>query len=115
MEKAVWAGARARVSNENGGSLPIWKVEIREGLDRVFVARRLSNRRMLRTQMMVNRSVPHIDALIVNLIAPDPRIILEQDTTVELWQIMFDTIVHPLYAWSTQRCRKCGRAEPVRL
>jgi hypothetical protein len=67
---------------------------------------------MLRTQMTVNRSVPHIDALIVNLIAPDPRIILEQE---ELWQIMFDTIVHPLYAWSTQRCRKCGRAEPVRL
>jgi NAD(P)-dependent dehydrogenase (short-subunit alcohol dehydrogenase family) len=39
----------------------------------------------------------HVDVLIVNLIAPDPRIIHEQDTTEELWQIMFDTMVHPLY------------------
>ena len=39
----------------------------------------------------------HVDVLIVNLIAPDPRVILEQDTTEELWQIMFDTMVHPLY------------------
>lgn len=38
-----------------------------------------------------------IDILVVNLIAPDPRIILEQDTTEELWQVMFDTMVHPLY------------------
>jgi NAD(P)-dependent dehydrogenase (short-subunit alcohol dehydrogenase family) len=38
-----------------------------------------------------------VDILIVNLIAPDPRIILEQDTTEELWQVMFDTMVHPLY------------------
>ena len=41
--------------------------------------------------------VGHVDVLVVNLIAPDPRIILEQDTTEELWQIMFDTMVHPLY------------------
>jgi NADP-dependent 3-hydroxy acid dehydrogenase YdfG len=64
--------------------------------------------------MTVNRSVPHIDALIVNLIAPDPRIILEQDTTVELWQIMFDTIVHPLYrlvdaALPQMRARRAGK------
>jgi 2-keto-3-deoxy-L-fuconate dehydrogenase len=37
------------------------------------------------------------DVLVVNLIAPDPRIILEQDTTEDLWQTMFDTMVHPLY------------------
>ena len=39
----------------------------------------------------------HVDVLIVNLIAADPRIILEQDTTEELWQIMFATMVHPMY------------------
>ena len=38
-----------------------------------------------------------VDVLIVNLIAPDPRIVLEQDTTEELWHVMFDTMVHPLY------------------
>jgi len=38
-----------------------------------------------------------VDVLIVNLIAPDPRIILEPDTTEELWHVMFDTMVHPLY------------------
>ena len=38
-----------------------------------------------------------VDVLIANLIAPDPRIILEEDTTEELWQIMFETMVHPLY------------------
>jgi 2-keto-3-deoxy-L-fuconate dehydrogenase len=43
------------------------------------------------------REAGHIDVLIVNLIAPDPRIILEQDTTEELWHVMFDTMVHPLY------------------
>ena len=35
----------------------------------------------------------HIDALIVKLIAPDLRIILQQDSTEELWQIMLDTMV----------------------
>ena len=39
----------------------------------------------------------HVDVLVVNLIAPDPRIILEQETTEQLWQIMFDTMVHPMY------------------
>ena len=39
----------------------------------------------------------HVDVLIVNLIAPDPRIVLEQDTTEELWHVMFDSMVHPLY------------------
>jgi NAD(P)-dependent dehydrogenase (short-subunit alcohol dehydrogenase family) len=43
------------------------------------------------------REAGHVDVLVVNLIAPDPRVILEQDTTEELWQIMFDTMVHPLY------------------
>jgi len=38
-----------------------------------------------------------VDVLIVNLIAPDPRVILEEETTEALWQIMFDTMVHPLY------------------
>jgi 2-keto-3-deoxy-L-fuconate dehydrogenase len=38
-----------------------------------------------------------IDVLIVNLIAPDPRIMLEQDTSEELWQVMFETMVHPMY------------------
>ena len=31
----------------------------------------------------------HVDVLIVNLIAPDPRVVLEQNTTEELWQTMF--------------------------
>jgi NAD(P)-dependent dehydrogenase (short-subunit alcohol dehydrogenase family) len=39
----------------------------------------------------------HVDVLIANLIAPDPRIVLEEDTTEALWQGMFDTMVHPLY------------------
>jgi 2-keto-3-deoxy-L-fuconate dehydrogenase len=43
------------------------------------------------------REAGHVDVLIANLIAPDPRIILEQDTTEELWHMMFDTMVHPLY------------------
>ena len=43
------------------------------------------------------REAGRVDVLIVNLIAPDPRIIVEQDTTEELWQLMFDTMVHPLY------------------
>ena len=43
------------------------------------------------------REAGHVDVLIANLIAPDPRIILEQDTTEELWHVMFDTMVHPLY------------------
>lgn len=43
------------------------------------------------------RDAGQVDILIVNLIAPDPRIILEQDTTEDLWQVMFDTMVHPLY------------------
>ena len=56
----------------------------------------------------------HIDVLIVNLIAPDPRIILEQDTTEELWQIMFDTMVHPLYrlvhaVLPQMRARRAGK------
>jgi 2-keto-3-deoxy-L-fuconate dehydrogenase len=45
----------------------------------------------------VIRDAGPIDVLIVNLIAPDPRIILEPDTTEELWQTMFETMVHPLY------------------
>ena len=56
----------------------------------------------------------HIDVLIVNLIAPDPRVILEQDTTEELWQTMFDTMVHPLYrlahaALPQMRQRRSGK------
>jgi len=43
------------------------------------------------------REAGQVDVLIANLIAPDPRIILEQDTTEELWHVMFDTMVHPLY------------------
>jgi len=43
------------------------------------------------------RDAGRVDILIVNLIAPDPRIILEPNTTEELWQTMFDTMVHPLY------------------
>lgn len=38
-----------------------------------------------------------IDVLVVNLIAPNPRIILEEETTEELWQTMFETMVHPMY------------------
>lgn len=45
----------------------------------------------------VVRDAGRVDVLIANLIAPDPRIILEPDTTEELWQTMFDTMVHPLY------------------
>ena len=56
----------------------------------------------------------HIDVLIVNLIAPDPRVILEQDTTEDLWQIMFDTMVHPMYrlvhaALPQMRQRRAGK------
>ncbi|MFN4143562.1 SDR family NAD(P)-dependent oxidoreductase [Aestuariivirga sp.] len=43
------------------------------------------------------REAGEVDILIVNLIAPDPRIILEPDTTEDLWQVMFDTMVHPMY------------------
>lgn len=43
------------------------------------------------------REAGHIDVLIVNLIAPDPRVILEQETSEQLWQTMFDTMVHPMY------------------
>ena len=55
-----------------------------------------------------------IDVLVVNLIAPDPRIILEQETTEELWQIMFDTMVHPLYrlvhaVLPQMRARRAGK------
>lgn len=39
----------------------------------------------------------HIDVLVINLIAPDPRVILEHETTEAQWQLMFDTMVHPLY------------------
>jgi NAD(P)-dependent dehydrogenase (short-subunit alcohol dehydrogenase family) len=58
--------------------------------------------------------VGHVDVLVVNLIAPDPRIVLEQDTTEELWQIMFDTMVHPLYrlvhaVLPQMRARRAGK------
>ena len=43
------------------------------------------------------RDAGDVDVLIVNLIAPDPRIILEEETTEELWQKMFETMVHPMY------------------
>ncbi len=43
------------------------------------------------------RDAGRVDVLVVNLIAPDPRIVLEADTSEELWQTMFDTMVHPLY------------------
>jgi 2-keto-3-deoxy-L-fuconate dehydrogenase len=43
------------------------------------------------------RDAGRVDVLIANLIAPDPRIIFEPDTTEDLWQGMFDTMVHPLY------------------
>ena len=60
------------------------------------------------------REAGDIDVLIVNLIAPDPRVILEQDTTEELWQIMFDTMVHPMYrlchaAFPQMRARRSGK------
>jgi 2-keto-3-deoxy-L-fuconate dehydrogenase len=45
----------------------------------------------------VVRDAGRVDILIINLIAPDPRIVLEPDTTEALWQTMFDTMVHPLY------------------
>ena len=56
----------------------------------------------------------HIDVLVVNLIAPDPRIVFEHDTTEELWQIMFDTMVHPLYrlvhaVLPQMRARRAGK------
>ena len=55
-----------------------------------------------------------IDILIANLIAPDPRIILEEDTTEALWQAMFDTMVHPLYrlvhaVLPQMRARRAGK------
>jgi NAD(P)-dependent dehydrogenase (short-subunit alcohol dehydrogenase family) len=43
------------------------------------------------------RDAGDVDILIVNLIAPDPRIVLEQDTTEDIWQTMFETMVHPMY------------------
>jgi 2-keto-3-deoxy-L-fuconate dehydrogenase len=55
-----------------------------------------------------------IDILIANLIAPDPRIILEHATTEALWQLMFDTMVHPLYrlvhaVLPQMRARRAGK------
>src|SRR4051794_23165781 len=38
-----------------------------------------------------------IDVLVANLIAPDPRVIFEHETTEAQWQLMFDSMVHPLY------------------
>jgi NAD(P)-dependent dehydrogenase (short-subunit alcohol dehydrogenase family) len=60
------------------------------------------------------RDAGDIDVLIVNLIAPDPRIILEQDTTEALWQGMFETMVHPMYrlchaALPQMRHRRSGK------
>jgi 2-keto-3-deoxy-L-fuconate dehydrogenase len=60
------------------------------------------------------RDAGEIDILIVNLIAPDPRIVLEQDTTEELWQTMFETMVHPMYrlchaALPQMRARRSGK------
>jgi 2-keto-3-deoxy-L-fuconate dehydrogenase len=89
------AGKRVVVTSANDFMGPvITEVFREEGAEVIADARDL---RPVNASAALIKEAGQVDVLIANLIAPDPRVVLEQDTTEELWQIMFDTMVHPLY------------------